>query len=183
MGAEVFGPGGLPFAPPSPNLRSPAAILAYAASVLVEGTNLSEGRGTDAPFQQVGAPWIDGAALARALNREKLPGVRFSAARFMPTSSKHAGAVCEGVRITVSDEEHFRAFDTGVMLVAALRRQAPARFAFLPGSPPFFDLLAGRSYVRAAIAEDDPRWGIAQVCMGDRERGMEWHASSRIYTS
>jgi uncharacterized protein YbbC (DUF1343 family) len=183
MGTEVFGPGGLPFTPPSPNLRSPAAILAYAASVLVEGTNLSEGRGTDAPFEQVGAPWIDGAALAKALNKEKLPGVRFSAARFTPASSKHAGALCEGVRITVTDEEHYRAFDTGVMLVAALRRQAPARFAFLPGNPPFFDLLAGRRYVREALMEDDPRWGIAQVCMGDRDRGMEWHTSGRIYTS
>ncbi len=183
MGTEVFGSGGLPFAPPSPNLRSPAAILAYAASVLVEGTNVSEGRGTDAPFELIGAPWIDGAALARALGREKLPGVRFAPARFTPASSKHAGKPCGGVRLTVTDERGYRAFDTGVALVSALRTHAPERFAFLPGHPPFFDLLAGRGLVRQSIASGCAERAVAEACERDRGLGIEWQTSGRIYTS
>jgi uncharacterized protein YbbC (DUF1343 family) len=183
MGTEVFGPGGLPFAPPSPNLRSPAAILAYAASVLVEGTNVSEGRGTEAPFELVGAPWIDGAALAKSLARRKLRGVRFSPAGFTPASSKHAGHTCGGVRLTVTDERRFRAFDTGVALVCALRTQAPERFAFLPGNPPFFDLLAGRGLVRQSIASGLAERALTEACERDRKHGTEWHTSGRIYTS
>ncbi|MFM6930902.1 MAG: exo-beta-N-acetylmuramidase NamZ domain-containing protein [Novosphingobium sp.] len=183
MGTEVFGPGGLPFAPPSPNLRSPAAILAYAASVLVEGTNVSEGRGSDAPFELIGAPWIDGAALAKALARQKLPGVRFAPARFTPASSKHAGQSCGGVRLTVTDERRYRAFKTGVALVCALRTQAPERFAFLPGNPPFFDLLAGRGLVLQSIANGCAEPAVAEACERDRQRGIEWQTSGRIYTS
>lgn len=181
MGSGVFGPGGLPFAPPSPNLRSPAAILAYGASVLVEGTNLSEGRGTDNPFELVGAPWIDGAALAKALNRMRLPGVKFAPARFTPTASKHAGTPCGGVRLTVSDDGAYRTFDTGVALVSAMRRQDPARFAFLDGNPPFFDLLAGRSHVREAIASGKAPAAIAADSLVDRRQGILWHTSGRIY--
>ncbi len=187
MGTEVFGPGGLPFTPPSPNLRSPAAILAYAASVLVEGTNVSEGRGTDAPFELIGAPWIDGPALtralAKALGRQKLWGVRFAPARFTPASSKHAGLSCGGVRLTVTDERRYRAFDTGVALVCALRQHASERFAFLPGNPPFFDLLAGRGLVRQSIASGCAERAVAEACERDRRRGIEWQTSGRIYTS
>jgi uncharacterized protein YbbC (DUF1343 family) len=181
MGTEIYGPGGLPFAAPSPNLRSPAAILAYAASVLVEGTNISEGRGSEAPFQLIGAPWIDGAALAKALAREKLPGVKFAPAQFTPSTSKHAGLACAGVRLTVTDERPYRAFDTGVALASALRRQNPAKFVFLPGKPPFFDLLAGRSFVREAITEGRDRRAIIDACLPDRRRGMEWLTSGRLY--
>ncbi|MCW1404119.1 DUF1343 domain-containing protein [Novosphingobium sp. MW5] len=181
MGTEVFGPAGLPFAPPSPNLRSPAAIFAYAASVLIEGTNISEGRGSEAPFELVGAPWIDGAALAKALAKTKLPGVKFAPARFTPTSSKHAGQPCGGVRISVTDERNFRTFDTGITLVSALRQQAPEKFAFLPGTPPFFDLLAGRAHVREGIAAGLPPATIATRTDADRRRGSEWHTSGRIY--
>lgn len=183
MGTEVFGPVGLPFAPPSPNLRSPAAILAYAASVLVEGTNVSEGRGTDAPFELIGAPWVDGAALAQVLGRRKLRGVRFAPARFTPASSKHAGEACGGVRLTVTDEQRYRAFDTGVALVCALRQHAPERFAFLPGNPPFFDLLAGRGLVRQSIASGCSERAVTEACERDRRIGIEWQTSGRIYTS
>lgn len=183
MGTEVFGPAGLPFAPPSPNLRGPAAILAYAVSVLVEGTNVSEGRGSEAPFELVGAPWIDGAALAKTLAARRLPGVRFTSARFTPQSSKHAGQPCGGVRITVTDERRYRAFDTGVAVVCALRQQDPARFAFLPGTPPFFDLLAGRDIVRQSIAGGCAERAVAEAAARDRRRGIEWHTSGQIYRS
>ncbi len=181
MGTSVFAPGGLHFTPPSPNLRSPAAILAYAATVLVEGTNVSEGRGTDQPFELVGAPWIDGAALAGDLNQLNLPGVWFSQAQFKPSSSKHAGQLCQGVRLMVTDESLFRGFETGVALVASLRRADPVQFTFLSGKPPFFDLLAGRSWVREGIETTRTRQSIVADCQPDIDRFNQFRAAARFY--
>lgn len=151
MGAEVFAPGGLPFAAPSPNLRSPEAILAYAATVLVEGTNLSEGRGTERPFETIGAPWCDGQALARRLAALHLPGVRFSPIGFRPDTSKHAGLDCGGIRFEVRNQRIYDPLLTGLSLLAAVHALHPDRFAFLPGERPFFDLLIGRPSVRVAL--------------------------------
>lgn len=181
MGTRAFGPGGLPFVAPSPNLPSPAAILAYAASVLIEGTNLSEGRGTETPFEQIGAPWLDGAKLARTLGRARLPGVRFAPARFVPTASKHAGKRCGGVRLTVTDETRFRGFEIGLALVSAIRRQHPPEFGFLPGKPPFFDLLAGRSLVREGIEAGRSRAAILRDCEPDLARFRARSGPARLY--
>ncbi|WP_423142982.1 exo-beta-N-acetylmuramidase NamZ family protein [Parablastomonas sp. CN1-191] len=150
-GTAVFGSGRLPFVTPSPNLRSPAAMLAYAATVLIEGTNLSEGRGTAAPFQQVGAPWLIAAPVVAALKRAGLPGVHVAPTAFTPAASKHAGSRCQGIAMTVTDERRFNGFATGLALIAAIRAAHPDRFAFLPGKPPFFDLLAGAGAVRQGL--------------------------------
>ena len=181
MGTAIYAPGALPFAAPSPNLRSPAAILAYAATVLLEGTNLSEGRGSDAPFEQFGAPWVNAAALAKAMARARLPGVRFNPVSFLPAASKHSGVLCHGLRLTVTDEARFNGFATGTHLIAQLRQLHPESFAFLPGTPPFFDLLAGRSWVRTALEEGVPGPAIASRADAEVSRWRTQSAMSRLY--
>lgn len=170
MGTAIWRPGALPFAPPSPNLRSPAAVLAYAATVLIEGTNLSEGRGTAAPFEQIGAPWLDAPRLARAMSAARLPGVRFASVAFTPDTSKHQGQPCQGLRLSVTDEARYRGFATGVELIIQLRRLHPDQFQFLPGQPPYFDLLTGRSRVRQTIETGSARTEVLATCSAEAER-------------
>lgn len=181
MGTAFYAPGALPFAAPSPSLRRPAAILAYAATVLLEGTNLSEGRGSDAPFEQFGAPWVKAAALAKAMAAARLPGVRFSPASFVPSASKHAGTLCHGLHLTVTDEARFNGFATGAHLIAQLRRLHPESFAFLPGTPPFFDLLAGRGWVRAALEGGEAAAKVASRADSEVRRWRIESAAARFY--
>ncbi len=148
---------GLPWVFPSPNMPTPETALVYPGMCLLEGTNLSEGRGTTRPFELFGAPWLDGAALCEALEAMRLPGVRFRPASFVPGFDKHAGARCQGAEILVTDRETFRPFLTGVACVAAARAQAPRRFRwrretyeFVEGVPAF-DLLCGSDRERRAI--------------------------------
>ncbi|HYG67006.1 MAG TPA: DUF1343 domain-containing protein, partial [Anaeromyxobacteraceae bacterium] len=112
--AQRFRETGLPWVFPSPNMPTPEAALVYPGMCLLEGTNLSEGRGTTRPFELFGAPWLDGAALADALARERLPGVAFRPVSFVPTWDKHAGARCHGVELFVTDPARFRPFRTGL---------------------------------------------------------------------
>ncbi len=100
---EWFDETGLPWINPSPNMRNLIQATVYPGIGAIETTNISVGRGTDAPFEQIGAPWIDGAALAEALNARRIPGVRFYPIRFTPSSSKYSGEECQGVFIIVSD--------------------------------------------------------------------------------
>ncbi|NPA06817.1 MAG: DUF1343 domain-containing protein [Chloroflexi bacterium] len=139
--------------PPSPNLPSGEAALLYPGVGLVEGTNLSEGRGTPYPFQVVGAPWLDAFRLADDLNNAGLPGVRFRPVSFTPTTSKHAGKTCYGVQIHVVDRNAFRPVRTGLAIIALARAQNPARFHFLRTSDGtyWFDRLLGRSTPRQRI--------------------------------
>ena len=154
---QRFSETGLPWVLPSPNMPTPGTALVYPGMCLVEGTNLSEGRGTTRPFHLVGAPWLDGAQLARDLTGERLPGVRFRAAGFTPTWDKHAGRLCHGIELHVHDPEAFRPFRTGLACVAVARAQDPDRFAwrtepyeFVSGIPAF-DLLCGSDRERLAI--------------------------------
>lgn len=146
---------GLRWTPPSPNMPTPDTARVYPGTALFEGTNISEGRGTARPFEQIGAPFIDGAVLARALNAAGLPGVRFSAVRFTPSASKFAGQECGGVTLTVTDPMAFRPFHTGVAMVKAVHDLYPAEFAFRAGAPSFFDQLAGVDGVRTGIIAGD----------------------------
>ena len=116
---------GLPWVNPSPNLRSVTQAALYPGVALLEMTNVSVGRGTDAPFEIVGAPWIDGSALASVLAARAISGVRFTPVRFTPSSSKHAGVECGGVRITVVDRDHLAPVALGVELITALRDLHP----------------------------------------------------------
>ena len=138
---------------PSPNLRSLPAAALYPGIVLVEGTNLSEGRGTERPFEWIGAPWLDGQALADALNGAALAGVRFRPSDQTPDSSKFAGQACRGVIIEVVDRFQVRSMELGLRLLAAARAVAGGRVQLMANT---FDRLAGTDQVRKAIEAARP---------------------------
>jgi uncharacterized protein YbbC (DUF1343 family) len=160
---RTFRATGLPWVFPSPNMPTPETALVYPGMCLLEGTNLSEGRGTTRPFELFGAPWLEGARLAADLSRERLPGVAFRPVSFIPTWDKHAGVRCHGAELHVTDPERFRPFRTGLACVVHARRQDPRRFAWrteryeFVADVPAFDLLCGSVREREAIeAGADP---------------------------
>jgi len=110
----------LPWINPSPNMRNLNEAALYPGIGAIEYTNLSVGRGTDTPFEQVGAPWIDGVQLAAALNARALPGVRFYPVRFTPASSRYANTECQGVFIIVTDRASLRPVRVGLEIAAAV---------------------------------------------------------------
>ena len=128
--SDWFDQTGLPWVLPSPNLPMLESVTLYPGTCLVEGTNVSEGRGTTRPFELVGAPWIDPFRLARDLAARGLQGVAFRAAWFTPAFSNYAGAVCGGVQIHVLDRTALRPVAVGVHLLHALKRHAPDDFAW-----------------------------------------------------
>jgi uncharacterized protein YbbC (DUF1343 family) len=125
--AATFPSTGLRWIPPSPNLRSPRAAILYPGVALLERTNVSVGRGTDRPFERLGAPWIDGGELARSLSTERL-GVRFEPTTFVPQSGPFAGERCDGVSIAVADPGSFAPVRLGLAIARALRRLHPGTF-------------------------------------------------------
>ena len=148
---------GLGWVPPSPNMPTPDTARVYPGGCLIEGTNLSEGRGTTRPFEWVGAPWLDAHAYAAALEAEGLPGVAFRPARFRPTFQKHAGRLCGGVQIHVTDRARFKPFLAGLAVIAVARRLAPRAFRWR--RPPYeferrklpIDILLGTDTIRRAL--------------------------------
>jgi uncharacterized protein YbbC (DUF1343 family) len=148
---DYFDRTGLTWVNPSPNMRSLTAAVLYPGIGLLETTNVSVGRGTDRPFEVLGAPWLDGAALARALNAANLPGVRFVSVRFTPESSKFAGEECGGVNILVTDRSALRPVHAGLTIAAELRKLNPddwqtAAFNRLLSDQGTFDaIVAGKS--------------------------------------
>ncbi len=121
---------GLPWVNPSPNLHSVDEALLYPAIGLLEATNLSVGRGTDAPFERVGAPWVDGRALGAAIEEEALAGVAIAPEDFTPSSDRYAGQRCGGLRITVRDRTQYEPVRTGLGIARALRRLYPHDWEF-----------------------------------------------------
>lgn len=148
---------GLPWVAPSPNMPTLDTAIVYPGGCLIEGTNLSEGRGTTRPFETVGAPWLDGRALATQLNARGLPGVYFRAIEFVPGFHKFAGEACGGVFVHVTDRERFRSFDAYLELIKAARRQNRDRFAWRTQPYEFvrdrlaIDLLCGTDRLRLEI--------------------------------
>jgi uncharacterized protein YbbC (DUF1343 family) len=144
---------GLQWAPPSPNIPSVDTCIAYAATCLIEGTPVSEGRGTAQPFQVLGAPWIDAEVLATHLNRLNLPGVRFRPTWFRPTASKHAGTICNGVQLHVDDRRAFEGVRSGLHVLACLYRLYPDHINWNADQSGvyFIDLLLGTDAPRLAI--------------------------------
>jgi uncharacterized protein YbbC (DUF1343 family) len=112
---------GLTWVNPSPNMRSLTQALLYPGIGLLEYTNLSVGRGTDTPFEIIGAPWLDGSRLAAALVTEQLPGVTFIPLEFTPDSSKFSGELCRGISLTITDRETFEPVRTGLAIARQLR--------------------------------------------------------------
>jgi uncharacterized protein YbbC (DUF1343 family) len=157
-----WGATGLPWVPPSPNMPTPDTARVYPGGCLIEGTNLSEGRGTTRPFEWVGAPFIEPEAWQRALRAERLPGVRFRPCVFRPAFHKWKGQECGGVQLHVTDPERFKPYLTGLALIATARRLSPGNFAWR--KPPYefetqrlpIDLLCGSDRVRRQIERGIP---------------------------
>ena len=125
---------GLPWVPPSPAMPWPETAAVYPGTCLVEGTNLSEGRGTALPFHVIGAPWVDGLNLAEQLNRTALPGVRFHEVSFQPSADKWAGQLCGGVQLHITDRETFRPVTAGLCLISVVKSMYPERFEYIDES-------------------------------------------------
>jgi uncharacterized protein YbbC (DUF1343 family) len=143
---------GLPWVNPSPNLRSLAALSSYPGTVYFEGTNLTEGRGTDRPFEQVGAAWLDAPTVARALNAMYLSGVRIEpiVMDVAPTASKFKGETIPGLRVVVTNRQTYRPVRTALIMIAVIKAHHPDRFAWGPS----IDRLTGSDEVRRAIDAD-----------------------------
>lgn len=148
---------GLPFVPSSPNLPTLDSCTVYPGMVLLEGTNLSEGRGTTRPFETFGAPFLEAHALAEKLQDQGLPGVQFRACHFEPTFQKHAGARCGGAQIHVTDRATFEPVRTAVTILQQAKALAPADFSWR--DPPYeyetekkpIDILWGSDALREGI--------------------------------
>jgi uncharacterized protein YbbC (DUF1343 family) len=126
--ASYFDETGLPWINPSPNMRNVNQALLYPGVGLLETTNVSVGRGTDTPFERIGAPWIDANQLADSLNQAELPGVRFTPIRFTPDSSVYEGEACQGVQILITDRKTIEPLGVGFELAGTLRRLYPDRW-------------------------------------------------------
>ena len=148
---------GLPWVPPSPNIPTTETALLYPGTCLIEGTNLSLGRGTTRPFEVIGAPWVDPSALVDTLRGLALPGLAFRETYFKPAFDRFAGEVCGGVQIHITEEGHRTGLPgivrSGLHIVAAVLRLYPAAFAWLPAH---FDRLIGSDGPRRC-AHDDRR--------------------------
>lgn len=146
---------GLPWVLPTPNLPTLDSLTVYAGTCLIEGTNLSEGRGTTRPFEYVGAPWIDPFRLAEDLDARGLAGLLFRPAYFTPSFGKHVGVTCGGVQVHITTRTAVRATELGIHLLHALRSQDPDAFAWHQNgeSRPFVDLLLGSDKPRRALQD------------------------------
>lgn len=164
---------------PSPNMPTFDTMLVYPGGCLLEGTNLSDGRGTTRPFEITGAPFVDGFQLAHDLNRSKLPGFTARPLTFRPMFHKHAGKECGGVQIHVTNPRAFRPVATYAALIALAHHQSPDAFRFrtekyeFVDTIPAFDLLTGSAKSREAIVRGDAAVEIAeelsQISAHDRE--------------
>lgn len=148
----------LPWVAPSPNCATLNAALCYIGTCVFEGTNLSEGRGTTLPFEVIGAPYIDGAALEKKMASLHLPGVHFRRTAFKPTFSKHQGELCFGVQVHVTDRNAYRGFDSGLYLLDAVRELFPDKFEYIRWSEKdtySLDLLLGTDEFRLGMSAKD----------------------------
>jgi uncharacterized protein YbbC (DUF1343 family) len=180
---------GLPWVWPSPNMPRISTALLYPGQVLLEGTNLSEGRGTTLPFEVVGAPFIDPHRLLNELTPLDLPGLRLRPIYFVPTFDKWQGQRCGGIALHVVDPDALRSVEMALQILAAVKRLWPADFAWLP--PPYeyerekmpIDILFGSAKLRQVFAADStPDSAIANLAGLDRRAWFERIEPYRLYT-
>ncbi|MEO5820447.1 MAG: DUF1343 domain-containing protein, partial [Vicinamibacteraceae bacterium] len=168
---------GAPWINPSPNMRSLTQATLYPGIGAIEASNISVGRGTDTPFEQIGAPWIDGLALAAALNDRDIPGVRAYPVRFTPVSSVYAGQACGGVSFIVTDRETLRSTRLGLEVASALTRLYPGQYRLKPD-----DRLIGSKATTARILGGDDPMAIAASWQADEGKWRLLRAKYLIYT-
>ena len=165
---------GLPWVPPSPNMPTVETATLYPGTCLIEGTNLSEGRGTTKPFEWIGAPWIDPERWADTLNNLDLPGTHFRPIRFTPAFSKYADHTCQGVQVHVTDRDQFKPVDVGLHLIATARQEYSDRFEFIENRGRyFFDLLAGTDELRLRLMKCESPTEIVQSWEAEVEKFTE----------
>ncbi|HWR00344.1 MAG TPA: DUF1343 domain-containing protein [Chlorobaculum sp.] len=169
---------GFQFRSPSPNIRDFETLILYPATVMLEATPVSEGRGTDGPFRMFGAPFIDGRALKCELDRYALPGVDLQETTFTPRSSKFAGMECHGVRLVLTDRRRFDPFMTSTAILLSLQKLYPAGLA-LERNRSFFDQLSGTATYRLMILKQRPIGEILDVARGP-VRAFEAASSDRF---
>jgi len=167
---------GLPWINPSPNMRSPTEALLYPGIGLLETTNVSVGRGTRTPFELVGAPWMDGRKLIDALAPLRLPGVRLAPAAFRPEASTHAGAMCGGLELAVTDRRTFDPVRTGLEIARALRRLYPDDW-----KTDHYDRLLGSRRTFEGVLADEPFKQIEAAWQADLQAFLKRRARHLLY--
>jgi uncharacterized protein YbbC (DUF1343 family) len=150
---EWFNETSLPWVMPSPNLPTPESGTVYPGQVIIEGTNLSEGRGTTKPFELFGAPWIDGFVLSKKLNDLHLPGVKFREVWFTPTFSKFSGQQCGGCQLHVTDRNAYQPIATTLAILSVIKKEYGNKLEF---HAEYFDKVLGTSSVREALERGEP---------------------------
>jgi uncharacterized protein YbbC (DUF1343 family) len=184
---QYFDETGLPWVMPSPNMPTLDTAIVYPGLCLLEATNVSEGRGTTRPFELLGAPFVDGRALAAELGRCRLPGAVFRPCVFQPTFDKHAGKLCGAVQIHVTDRRVFDAYRTGLAVLVAIKKLYSADFAWRKTSyefrddVPAIDLLTGKPAVRAAIDAGHDLDAVAAVSRGGVDRYEAGRTAALLY--
>jgi len=166
---------GLTWVPPSPNIPFPGSALAYPSTCYLEGTNLSEGRGTSRPFETVGAPFLDGVRLSSSLNALKLKGVRISPTSFTPEASKFKGEPCQGVLLEVADPAAFEPLRTALSLFKTLNSLSPGDFMI---NRPGFVRLMGSSQVYEMLLRGE---SVDKMIRSWDERAKAFGRKSRAY--
>ncbi|MBQ8641923.1 MAG: DUF1343 domain-containing protein [Clostridia bacterium] len=159
----------LSFIQPSPNLPTVDAAYAYIGTCIIEGTNLSEGRGTTKPFEILGAPWVDARALLETVGEQ--PGVYLREAYFTPTFSKHAGQLCRGVQLHVYDRDAFQPFSAGLRIFCAVRKLHPAETTMRP-------------FIANLLGTDDilqPDFDAEAYIAREAEKVAAWQEMTRAY--
>jgi uncharacterized protein YbbC (DUF1343 family) len=184
---DHYGDTGLPWVLPSPNMPAVETALIYPGMCLLEGTNLSEGRGTTRPFELWGAPWLDGARLASDLASEQFAGVSFRPCSFTPTWDKHKGVRCHGVQVHVTDARALDAVRLGVASIVHARAQDPARFRWrtekyeFVEDKPAIDLLTGSSAFRAGVEAGQGAGALCAAWDAERAAYLQRRAPFLLY--
>jgi uncharacterized protein YbbC (DUF1343 family) len=176
---------GLPWDPPSPNLPTLEAATHYPGTVFFEATNLSEGRGSDRPFEQTGAPWLRAAETADTLNALGLPGVRFEAVTFdvRPDARKFPGLTLPGLRFVLTDRDAYRPVAAALHAIAVIRRLHPADFVWTGAGgtgPLWIERLGGTAALRPAI-EDGSLAALLEAWRADERRFAEQREPYLLY--
>ena len=167
---------GLPWVNPSPNMQNLIQATLYPGIGAIEGTHISVGRGTGTPFEQIGAPWIDGVQLAAALNSRALAGVRFYPVSFTPQSSKFAGQKCQGVYILVTDRQVLRPVRLGLEIAVRLYRLYPDNYRLEEEK----NLLGSETVLSQILAGEDPA-GIVKTWQADETHWQQLRKRHFLY--
>jgi uncharacterized protein YbbC (DUF1343 family) len=173
---DWFDDTGLRWVNPSPNLRSPEAGILYPGLEILQVGGVSVGRGTDAPFERLGAPWIRSAEFVEYLNRRAIPGVRFQPDRFTPESGLHKGETCEGVKITVTDRASLRSMRMGIEIAAALAKLYPGKVDL----PKMIELVGNAATISRLTRGDSPA-AIVAGWSGELEPFRKLRAKYLLY--